>query len=240
MHCSNACNLLRQKCFKILVLFELSSLAKLSFSNKFWTCNDTIKETFLVLVHRYLWSIGLETSFSPPPPAPPPETISENWSFQNSSQIFLEPVDLFVYNPLLILLSIAAAWPEKKGKGFVLVGFGFPQDPLYKIEVVGWYVMKRASVVTVIGWDCMSVCSALPLNYVLTWHKPFLNSSHHFFLITLSLSIWYTVPSLFWKCFNSWKSQEFVPRVLKQFVNLSCQYSNHLNTGLTWDSDGQT
>ena len=28
---------------------------------------------------------------------------------------------------------------------------GFGGGPFYKIEVVGWYVMKRASLVTVIG-----------------------------------------------------------------------------------------
>ena len=29
-----------------------------------------------------------------------------------------------------------------------LSDLGFPKDPFYKVEVVGWYVMKQASLVT--------------------------------------------------------------------------------------------
>ena len=31
---------------------------------------------------------------------------------------------------------------------------GFPWDSFYKVKEVGWYVMKRVSLVTVVGWDC--------------------------------------------------------------------------------------
>ena len=40
---------------------------------------------------------------------------------------------------------------SKMGKALYSSVLGFPQDPFYKVEVVGRYVMGRASLVTVIG-----------------------------------------------------------------------------------------
>ena len=32
---------------------------------------------------------------------------------------------------------------------------GWGGDPFYKVEVVGWYVMGPASLVSMIGWECV-------------------------------------------------------------------------------------
>ena len=43
--------------------------------------------------------------------------------------------------------------PDIKRKVMCLLDLGSPLDPFNKVEVVGWYVIEWASLVTVIGWD---------------------------------------------------------------------------------------
>ena len=46
--------------------------------------------------------------------------------------------------------------PNSIGAVMYWTDLGLGGDPFYKVEVVGWYVVRRASLGTVRGWDRLS------------------------------------------------------------------------------------